>query len=755
MKKIITLVLAVALIFTAFPITGISVYADDVSGKCGKNLTYTIKDGILTISGTGALTKSSGYKKYEDSIEAIKLEEGITSICKNAFEFFFTQPELTLPSSLKKIGDSAFEGTDLESVTIPAGVTKIGGLAFNCAGLKHIYYQGTEAQWKQIKMGTFAIPDYAQIHCLGASSADKNSGSSENKPSDSGITGSCGKNLKFTIIDGTLVISGTGALTDNAGFKEYIDLIDELEFKEGITSICDNAFSYFDVGSEVTLPASLKEVGNYAFVGTKVKSFAIPKSLTKIGDMAFWSLFLENVYYQGTKAQMEKINKGFNVFNINATVSCLADGAEIKASDIKKSENTDSSASKPSDSSESKPSDSSESKPSDSSESKPSDSSASKPSVSSENKPSDSSAGKTEKPAAKEEYVLKQGGPQGSMDGEMFCFGIAAEKALFVYNNGNVARYPLDVRPRNIVMKDGTAWFSVGNSVCSLNISTGERRILLAVLKTVESITYYNGAVYVTGENGSDNAVLYSIDPETGKNVKIYEVDGHIDSVSFRKNKIFISSLSFTKNKNVDESRLFVGAYNMSNGKMNTLLAIDGSGTPKSSGADYDEIWYDNYVVWLGMKAYDSDNIYVYFRIDNGYYEGPDNVEINYYKISLNEEKAIKIDASEDDFETNEYLDDPYRGVAICDCNESKGEDKYVYTPKIGWYSTSIKCNGEDIMLSGGRNLYVITYSDNAVVIGKVYFDSKYVNNILGGIVYLMNPDGSNVREIFRFGTAA
>ena len=50
--------------------------------------------------------------------------------------------EITLPETLKTIGDRAFFGLQIKQITIPASVIEIGEYAFaNCAKLKHVLFQ--------------------------------------------------------------------------------------------------------------------------------------------------------------------------------------------------------------------------------------------------------------------------------------------------------------------------------------------------------------------------------------------------------------------------------------------------------------------------------------------------------------------------------------------------------------------------------------------------------------------------------------
>ncbi len=129
-----------------------------------------------------------------------------------------------------------------------------------------------------------------------------------------------GTNLSWTLTsDGTLTISGTGAMKDfYQGLGSY--LIDPpwdakivtIVIQEGVTTIGDYAFAYcfaltnvtipagvttigesaFDschALTGVTLPGGLTTIGDYAFSGCwALTDVTLPESLTTIGDYAFW-----------------------------------------------------------------------------------------------------------------------------------------------------------------------------------------------------------------------------------------------------------------------------------------------------------------------------------------------------------------------------------------------------------------------------------------------------------------------------------
>ena len=66
---------------------------------------------------------------------------------------------ITIPSSLASntvtsLGDNAFMGTNITSVTLPNTITAIGASCFeNCASLASLTYKGTEADWETINKG--------------------------------------------------------------------------------------------------------------------------------------------------------------------------------------------------------------------------------------------------------------------------------------------------------------------------------------------------------------------------------------------------------------------------------------------------------------------------------------------------------------------------------------------------------------------------------------------------------------------------
>ncbi len=136
--------------------TSVIAVSQIASGQCGDNLFwYLDAKGRLVIYGTGVMydydwsNNRSPWKAYEDKIQSVLIEEGVTSIGSSAFATslngypHFT--EISLPNSLNSIGGSAFAYCSaLEDIELPEGVTKVSDQCFlTCVNLKSVSLPST------------------------------------------------------------------------------------------------------------------------------------------------------------------------------------------------------------------------------------------------------------------------------------------------------------------------------------------------------------------------------------------------------------------------------------------------------------------------------------------------------------------------------------------------------------------------------------------------------------------------------------
>ena len=114
-------------------------------------------------------------------------------------------------------------------------------------------------------------------------------------------SGKCGDNLtwEFTKKDSTLTIKGTGEMKafrnkSDAPWYSYRPQIKKVILQEGVTNISTYAFYLFSHLKEITIPASVSTIGNYAFqyMGRNISggcTLTVDKGskLNKIGTYAF------------------------------------------------------------------------------------------------------------------------------------------------------------------------------------------------------------------------------------------------------------------------------------------------------------------------------------------------------------------------------------------------------------------------------------------------------------------------------------
>lgn len=95
--------------------------------------------------------------KNNAAISKVVIGDGVSTICRNAFNGCKNLQQITLPNTLRFIGSQAFRDcSDLTSINIPYFVTKIGDAAFrNCSNLTNIY----------IGMGIKSIGIDAFVNC--------------------------------------------------------------------------------------------------------------------------------------------------------------------------------------------------------------------------------------------------------------------------------------------------------------------------------------------------------------------------------------------------------------------------------------------------------------------------------------------------------------------------------------------------------------------------------------------------------------
>lgn len=119
--------------------------AAQTSGTCGTNLTWTLQNGVLTISGTGAMNDYSIWDRapwysLREQVTSLIIGNNVTSIGNYAFWRCSGLTTVTVPNNILRIGESAFsECSGMTSITLSNSITSLEyGVFSMCIGLTSI-----------------------------------------------------------------------------------------------------------------------------------------------------------------------------------------------------------------------------------------------------------------------------------------------------------------------------------------------------------------------------------------------------------------------------------------------------------------------------------------------------------------------------------------------------------------------------------------------------------------------------------------
>ena len=316
---------------------------DKISTKEDANITLDNSKGedrasVLTNSSDSRVEKTVEEENrkrldYFEELNAsgasrIEIPEGMTVIDNNAFKNNTKLKEVILPSTLKSIGMSAFEGTSLSKIELPSSLTYIGENAF--ANIKtltevtipksvetasHAFYGDINLKKVNFEDGIVTIP--------------------------SGILYNTG--LEEIVLPSSVKAIGSYAFSNNKSL-EKINLLDGVrQIEEGafsgdsklsvvelpktLTEISRYAFSDTPSLTHINLPSGITNIGTGAFEHSGLTSIELPKELTEIGRSAFSGTHLSEIYLPN------KLNSlGINAFSNIDTLKKVTVTSDINKS---------------------------------------------------------------------------------------------------------------------------------------------------------------------------------------------------------------------------------------------------------------------------------------------------------------------------------------------------------------------------------------------------------------------------------------
>ncbi len=232
------------------------------SGTCGAqgdNITWTLNDGVLIISGTGETfdygrQSDSSYKyapwyNIRSSITSVIISGGVTSIGSYLFHWCYNLTSIIISNTVTSIGHTAFNDcSSLTSITIPNNVTSIGEYAFQgCSNLTSI----------TIPNGVTSIERFVFNNCTSLTSVT----------------------IPNTVTSiGQQAFAGCSSLTSIA-------------IPDNVSYIGVGAFGSCSSLTSVTIPDNFTYIEQSAFTSSGLTSIEIPEKVTEIKNYAFYGCY--------------------------------------------------------------------------------------------------------------------------------------------------------------------------------------------------------------------------------------------------------------------------------------------------------------------------------------------------------------------------------------------------------------------------------------------------------------------------------
>ena len=326
MKRLQTILTACTMFFCTIPSFHIRTAAAPITGKCGDNITYTVENGTLTLTGTGSTYDYSYEPEFDDFERRVREsknpEEEIVLpinpapwsayVPEDAYDSFFETvivgegitrlgnclcyqqgvQTVQLPDSLLEIGDCAFQECYLSAVqlpqnirslgdyafflnpinttvSIPASVSRIGDSCFSGSHLPEISFAESETElsigplaFSSCPLTSLQIP--ANVVSLG----------------EGAFRGSDLKEVSFALRDDALQLPSR--------LFENCESLQKVTLPEQCSALPDRCFIGNIFLTEICVPESCESIGDYCFADcSSLQKVTLPDGLKTIGDEAF------------------------------------------------------------------------------------------------------------------------------------------------------------------------------------------------------------------------------------------------------------------------------------------------------------------------------------------------------------------------------------------------------------------------------------------------------------------------------------
>ena len=296
---------------------GIATYSTDMSGTCGKNVRWELKDGVLTVSGNGAMddyvvvadwntgeiieseSRRSPWEQYKYAIKEVYIKDGVTSVGRIAFSNCYSLKKVVIGNSVKNINSEAFSNDDaLTDLTLGNSVETLGSNALFGTKIKNLTLPSSIKELNSISLS--GLWDLESISISG--------------------------NNKYKSVDGILYENNGKTLFSYPSHRSG-----EYTIPSTVTKIAENAFLYTSL-TKIVIPNTVRELGADAFsFSENLKTLVFGKGITTIP---------ERCCYSSSKLSSVTIPEGITTIKESAFQGCPSLKTITLPRSVIKAENT-------------------------------------------------------------------------------------------------------------------------------------------------------------------------------------------------------------------------------------------------------------------------------------------------------------------------------------------------------------------------------------------------------------------------------
>lgn len=240
----------------------------------GSQIPVQIRDFVRIVKiQNGVTTIRNEAFQYCKNLTIIEIPDSVTSIGNWSFAYCSSLTSIEIPNSVTNIGDYAFSNcSSLKGVEIPKSITSIGQCVFtNCNSLTSVVIPNsvTSIEYRAFQycksLTNVKIPDSVQ---------------------------SIGDEAFYNCVNLTSIEIPNSVNRIGKWAFYHCESLTNIKIPDSVTSISNMAFCGCSRLTSITIPNSVTSIGDGAFnTCSSLKSIEIPNSVTSIRDSAFKSCY--------------------------------------------------------------------------------------------------------------------------------------------------------------------------------------------------------------------------------------------------------------------------------------------------------------------------------------------------------------------------------------------------------------------------------------------------------------------------------